>query len=1238
MIKEVRYGTNGLFPKGCFRMTITRSMRSLIVSIPTACLALLLAVSAPSPALADEADAGTAGHGAIAAAAAGGSAGSSSAPSGASSGAAGSGAIAALAGGASGESAAAADDASDESGDAAASSPATSFSTSGLSGGSASVDAATAGTASGSTASSTGSASSGDTAASSSARFAGLSSLAASLTGGPTDVQQAEGFSYTVSAAGTATIVEYSGAGGAVEIPTSIDGYAVTAIGDGAFGGNGAITSVVLPEGVTSIGNLAFAECPSLAEISLPEGVSFIGYGAFYNDDLLTSIALPASLARCGAGWGDTGAYGPFGACDGLVEVTLAEGMATVPADLLTGCPAAVTVDVPATVTAVGSNAFAAAVPASICGAPGSFAESYAAENGLAFTSNVVPATAVTLGETSSQLAVDETCQLTATVEPANTTDKLTWSTSDESVATVDAAGLVSARGAGTATITAAAGAVSATCEVRVVQPVESISLNKKTLELEATETRLLQPQILPDNATDKGLVWSSSDESVATVDAAGVVTAVGKGEAQITAVAADGYGAQASCSITVTNDATIATSVEQLASPADYGDNRDDIWLYTLPGAQSISVTFDTRTNVEDGFDFVDVYDGAGRLFGRYTGASLAGKTLVLEGDTVKIKLVTDASTTEWGFGVTSVAAVQTEGWQVIDGVTYYYIDGAPARGELLLADGWHYFNENTGAMVTGLVTLPDGRIVYYDARGVMLTGEVLLADGWHYFDPVTGCMAVGLTMMPDHTWRYYDYAGVMRTGDVSIGNTVYHFDQNTGIMVDSDVTINDVDITQNETNITNNTVVNVTIEEGTRADDDTEPTPDFNGDNGEGTGTPGEPAEGEEPAGEEGDQPAGEEGEQPAEGEEMPAGEEGDQPAEDEQPAGEEGEQPAEGEEPAAEGEEPTGEPTGEEQADVPAEQEQPADTAPVEDATEPEQPVEEEPAQEEPVVQESDWGLTVGEDGHVVTDYFDFYLPSYWIGKVEVAFLPAAENNGIDAVVIYPAGYPSAVFARFEMFDSSTEINGGDIASGLAGYWDNGAGQRVELWQTRWTVLLANPQAREVGATEPIAGAEAQVVDLLTGGAYTLDQVYAAANESDAVAMGAFGDGALFPSVFVPHYAADGTVDGYAPCWGGDITQAPFSNTTIPASWYSLIEPLLPSEVVPAETQEPAAAEEAPVEEAAPAPEEAPAEESAPIEEVPVEEQAAPEEAAPAEEQAAPDDQAPVEETPAEEAASR
>ncbi len=166
---------------------------------------------------------------------------------------------------------------------------------------------------------------------------------------------------------------------------------------------------------------------------------------------------------------------------------------------------------------------------------------------------NVVAVTSIALNKTSLSLKEGESETLVATVSPDNATDKtVTWSSTNTSVATVDASGRVTAIKEGTATITAKAGDKSATCSVTVsknVVAVTSIALNKTSLSLKEGESETLVATVSPDNATDKTVTWSSTNTSVATVDASGRVTAIKEGTATITAKAGD---KSATCAVTV--------------------------------------------------------------------------------------------------------------------------------------------------------------------------------------------------------------------------------------------------------------------------------------------------------------------------------------------------------------------------------------------------------------------------------------------------------------------------------------------------------------------------------------------------------------------------------------------------------------------------------------------------------------------------------------------------------------
>lgn len=108
---------------------------------------------------------------------------------------------------------------------------------------------------------------------------------------------------------------------------------------------------------------------------------------------------------------------------------------------------------------------------------------------------------------------------------------------------------------------------------------------------------------------------------------------------------------------ITVTNNCIYAKSVEEMQSPHPYEVNSSDKWVYTLNGASKIYVTFDVQTEVEDGFDYIYLYDKNKTQVGKYTGKELAGKTVSVDGDTVIVQLISDDAGIAYGFSVSQIS-----------------------------------------------------------------------------------------------------------------------------------------------------------------------------------------------------------------------------------------------------------------------------------------------------------------------------------------------------------------------------------------------------------------------------------------------------------------------------------------------------------------------------------------------------------------------------------------------------
>ena len=163
--------------------------------------------------------------------------------------------------------------------------------------------------------------------------------------------------------------------------------------------------------------------------------------------------------------------------------------------------------------------------------------------------------TDVTLNMTSLTLTEGDSAALTATVSPSNADNKaVIWSTSNGSVATVNE-GVVTAVKEGSAAITVKTddSGKTATCNVTVTSrtiPVTGVSLNLTELEITEGDKTVLAATVSPEDATNRNVKWSSSDETVATVSN-GEITALKSGAVKITVITEDG-GKTAECAVTV--------------------------------------------------------------------------------------------------------------------------------------------------------------------------------------------------------------------------------------------------------------------------------------------------------------------------------------------------------------------------------------------------------------------------------------------------------------------------------------------------------------------------------------------------------------------------------------------------------------------------------------------------------------------------------------------------------------
>ena len=436
------------------------------------------------------------------------------------------------------------------------------------------------------------------------------------------------------------------------ELPQS---EALTTIDSSAFSNCSTLETLELSNSVTQLGASAFSNCDALTTVVIPDSVTSMGTNVFYDCDALTSVKLGSGIT--------TIPVSTFEHCDVLESIVIPRRVTTIGNTAFKDCVKFTSITIPRSVTSISSNAFSYPAKMTIYGVAGTYAETFANDNSIKFVAEEVSATAVTLNTTELTISKGASATLFLTVTPEDFTDAVSWKSSNTSVATISDTGVVKAVGLGTATIKVVVGSKSASCKVTVQQPVTSISLNKTSLILEALGTYQLTATVIPSTAVDRRISWSSSAPDIASVDENGLVTAHKKGSATITASAMDGSGVTRTCTVTVSNTAYICATVADMESPHNYPDNCNDFWVYTIPGAEKLLVTFDARTNIEDGFDYLYAYDAEENQVGKYTGTELAGQTITIPGDTVRLKLVSDDSGNEWGFKVSSITPGMTGG-----------------------------------------------------------------------------------------------------------------------------------------------------------------------------------------------------------------------------------------------------------------------------------------------------------------------------------------------------------------------------------------------------------------------------------------------------------------------------------------------------------------------------------------------------------------------------------------------
>jgi len=214
------------------------------------------------------------------------------------------------------------------------------------------------------------------------------------------------------------------------------------------------------------------------------------------------------------------------------------------------------------------------------------------------------PVTGVKVNKGSLELKINDNVQLSAEILPENATDKnVVWSSSNKEVATVDENGMVKALAPGKTIIlvTTVDGGFTDYCEVTVMDPnvpLQGISLNKINLSLKPGTSEVLNVSFRPENATNKKVIWTSSDNKIASVDGNGKVTANKIGVVKITATSEEG-GFKAECTVAVAKNAAKSVRLNKSAIVIKAG-KEEKLNVSINPGNADIkAVTWSTNSPI---------------------------------------------------------------------------------------------------------------------------------------------------------------------------------------------------------------------------------------------------------------------------------------------------------------------------------------------------------------------------------------------------------------------------------------------------------------------------------------------------------------------------------------------------------------------------------------------------------------------------------------------------------------
>ena len=581
----------------------------------------------------------------------------------------------------------------------------------------------------------------------------------------------------------------------------------VTTIGEYAFDNCKNLTTVTGMKNVTKIGDGAFYNCSNLKEITIPDTVESMGTSIFYGCSSLKKIVWSKSIKEI--------ENNAFKGCSSLTEIIIPDGVTSIGNNAFQNCTSLASVRIPNSVTSLGTYIFDGC----------SSLTDVALGKGLTLISSYMFSNCESLKNIKIPYnveAIESYAFLNDTAFTEITIPRKTTAINSNAFSYPEKLNIYGISGTYAETF-ANENNIKFTNREENASKVE---LNESQITLDSADNYQLSAYIYPSTASNKNVVWESSDPSVATVDDNGMVTALKKGTAKITVKAMDGSNVSASCTVTVKNTTYVCDTVDKIESQHNYENECSDSWIYTIEGAECIEVGFDERTAVESGFDYIYIFSADDTMVGQYTGTDLAGKTIRIEGSKVRIKLESDGSGNEWGFKVTSVkraskshmmelipakeATCIEEGnnsyyycsecnkyfkdeagtiettisdeiipvkkyHEYVNGYCKYCNKAQYEAGWKKTSTGWWYDNGD-GTYPKNEWKYIDGKWYHFDERGYRQTGWKYIGSNWYFFNE-SGDMRTGWFTRYGKTY-YCKPDGSMARQFVKVGSSTYYFD----------------------------------------------------------------------------------------------------------------------------------------------------------------------------------------------------------------------------------------------------------------------------------------------------------------------------------------------------------------------------------------------------------------------------------------------------------------------------